>query len=135
MSAPVHDLGELIRGMRAELSPTLYGYVTLPAGAAMPAGLDPLLVFREAEGLTLVLPWDEAVPFDPLFPCRLITLSVYSALDAVGFIAAVAARLTAAGISANVVAAYHHDHLLVPADRAEAALAVLEAMAVEAMAR
>lgn len=135
MTTPIRDLDRLIRDMRAELSPTLYGYVCLPAGAAVPAGLDPLLTFREAEGMTLVLPWDAATPFDPLFPCRLITLSVHSALDAVGFIAAVAARLTAVGISANVVAAYHHDHLLVPADRADEALVLLKTMAAEAAAR
>ena len=135
MNPPIRDLSELLRGMQAELSPTVYGYVTLPAGTAMPAGLDPLLVFREAEGITLVLPWEAAAPFGPVFPCRLITLSVYSALDAVGFIAAVAARLTAAGISANVVAAYHHDHLLIPAERADEALTVLKVMATDAAAR
>lgn len=135
MTAPIRDLDRLIRNMQAELSPTLYGYVSLPAGAAVPAGLDPLLMFREAEGTTLVLPWDAAAPFDPVFPCRLITLSVHSALDAVGFIAAVVARLAAAGISTNVVAAFHHDHLLVPADRADEALALLKTMAAKAAAR
>ena len=135
MTGAIRELDRLIREMRAELAPTLYGYVSLPAGAAIPAGLDPLLTFREAEGTTLVLAWDAAAAFDPVFPCQLITLSVHSALDAVGFIAAVAARLAAAGISANVVAAYHHDHLLVPADRAEAALALLKTMAADAGAR
>jgi uncharacterized protein len=135
VTAPIRDLDRLIRDMQAELSQTLYGYVTLPIDASIPTGLDPLLTFREAEGTTLVLRWDAAAPFDPLFPCRLITLSVHSALDAVGFIAVVATRLAAAGISANVVAAYHHDHLLVPADRADEALALLKTMAAEAAAR
>ena len=53
---------------------------------------------------------------------RRITLGVRSSLEAVGLTAAVAAALTDAGISANVVAAFHHDHVFVPADRAEAAL-------------
>ncbi|MFC3714371.1 ACT domain-containing protein [Sphingoaurantiacus capsulatus] len=132
MTETVRDLDRLLREMRAELAPGSYGYVTLEA---IPAGLDPLLIFREAEGMTLVLPWDQAAPFDPMFPCRLITLTVNSALDAVGFIAAVAAPLAAAGISCNVVAAYHHDHLLVPADRADKALALLKAMATDAAAR
>ena len=134
MSAPIRELDRLIRDMRAKLSPTSYGYATLPPGAAVPSALEPLLVFREAEGLTLVLPWDVAAPFNPVFRCRLITLSVHSALDAVGFLAAVTAQLAAAGISTNVVAAYHHDHLLVPDDRAEEALALLNGMAVAAAA-
>lgn len=59
------------------------------------------------------------------FASRLITLTVHSALDAVGFLAAVTARLAETGISVNAVSAFHHDHLFVPADRAEDAMAVL----------
>jgi hypothetical protein len=47
-------------------------------------------------------------------------------LSAVGLTAAVSAALTAEGISCNVVAAYGHDHLFVPADRAADALRALE---------
>ena len=36
------------------------------------------------------------------------------------------------GISANVAAAYHHDHVFVPESRAEEALAALRALAEEA---
>jgi hypothetical protein len=34
--------------------------------------------------------------------------------------------LSDAGISCNVLAGYHHDHLLVPSDRADEAIAVLQ---------
>lgn len=51
-----------------------------------------------------------------------ITLQVHSALAAVGLTAAASAALTDAGISCNVLAGYHHDHLLVPLDRVEQAL-------------
>ncbi|MDT7624031.1 MAG: uncharacterized protein QOF99_4932, partial [Pseudonocardiales bacterium] len=43
--------------------------------------------------------------------------------------AAVSAQLATGGISCNVVAGYHHDHLFVPADRAADALALLTALA------
>ena len=56
---------------------------------------------------------------------RLITLEVYSSLEAVGMTAAISRVLTEAGISANVVAAYHHDYLFVPQDKAERALQLL----------
>ncbi|MEY9903549.1 hypothetical protein ABIA44_007723 [Bradyrhizobium sp. USDA 329] len=62
------------------------------------------------------------------FPSRLITLTVHSALDAVGLLAAITARLAEAGISVNAVSAFHHDHLFVPADRADEAMAVLREM-------
>ncbi len=59
------------------------------------------------------------------YPSRMITLNAYSALDAVGFLAAITARLAGAGISANAVSAYHHDHLFVPVARAEEAILLL----------
>jgi hypothetical protein len=40
-------------------------------------------------------------------------------------------RLAAAGMGVNPVSAYFHDHLFVPAGRAEEAMAVLHALALE----
>jgi len=60
------------------------------------------------------------------FRCRRITLTVHSSLEAVGLTAAVAGALARQGISANVVAAFYHDHIFVPRDQAERAVAVLE---------
>ena len=81
----------------------------------------PLLTFREQEGITLVMRREEAerAGMRYQFASRLITLTVHSALDAVGFLAAVTARLAEAGISVNAVSAFHHDHLFVPERRAE----------------
>lgn len=97
------------------------------SGRPVPAGLAPVMTFREAEGTTLVLRREEAeaAGLAGIFPSRLITLGVHSALDAVGFLAAVAQRLAREGIGVNPVAAFHHDHLFVPVDRAEDALRAL----------
>jgi len=93
--------------------------------------------FREREGITLILGRAEAerygVPFHVTL--RPITLTVHSSLEAVGFTAAVASRLAAHGISANVVAAYYHDHIFVPASEAERALQILQALQAEAWDR
>ena len=59
---------------------------------------------------------------------RLITLTVHSSLDAIGLTAAFAEELTRHGISANVVAAFYHDHIFVGAGDAERAVAVLQAL-------
>jgi hypothetical protein len=89
---------------------------------------DPVCAFREAEGWTLVLRRADAerlgIPFT--YPCRMITLTVNSSLEAVGLLAEVARRLAAHGISVNVVSGYYHDHLFVPVDRAAEALAALQ---------
>ena len=120
------DLDTLIRSMQPALAPGALVFVTLPAGA-VPAGLDPVMRFEEAEGTTLILPRAQAeglgLPFQ--FPCRRITLRVQSALSAVGFIARVATALAEAGIPTNPVSGFYHDHLFVPEDRAERAMAVL----------
>ena len=65
----------------------------------------------------------------PSLVCAWLTLDVHSALEAVGLTDAVSRVLTEADIPANVVAAFHHDHVLVPEDRADAAIAAIEALA------
>jgi len=95
------------------------------------AELAPVASFQEQEGLTLILPQaaaDQAgLAYEGVF--SMITLNVHSSLAAVGLTAAVAAELTKAGISANVLAACFHDHIFVPAARADEALAALNALA------
>ena len=89
--------------------------------------LRPLASFREREGVTLILEKamadQEKLAYEGLFRC--ITLEVHSSLQAVGLTAAVANKLTSLGISANVVAAYYHDHIFIPTQEAERALAGL----------
>ena len=58
-----------------------------------------------------------------------LTVSVHSSLEAVGLTAALANVLAARGIACNVLAGYFHDHLVVPLDRADEAIAALEALA------
>ena len=89
--------------------------------------LQPISSYQEQEGLSLLLSKSAAdsagLSYSSVF-CG-ITLSVHSSLDAVGFTGAVANKLARNGISANVIAAYYHDHVFVPADKAKLALALL----------
>ncbi len=121
------DLTTLLRDMKPELRAGVFVFCTLPEGRDIPGAVKPVLTFREQEGITCVMRREEAenagLPFE--FPSRMITLKVHSALDAVGFLAAIASRLAEAGISTNVVSAFFHDHLFVPEARAEEALRVL----------
>lgn len=122
------DLNVLLRHMRPEMQSGTFVFCTIPPNEPIPAAVNPLLTFREQEGTTLVILREaaEASGLRGAFASRLITLTVHSALDAVGFLAAVTARLAEAGISVNAVSAFHHDHLFVPADRADEALAILQ---------
>ncbi len=84
----------------------------------------------EAEGTTAVLATSDAqrLGVHPEFVAAWLTVDVHSALDAVGLTAAIVAALAAEGIPCNVLAGYHHDHLLVPAEQSDKALAVLTAL-------
>jgi hypothetical protein len=55
-------------------------------------------------------------------------LKVHTSLELVGLTAAMAAELTEHGISANVVAAFSHDHVFVQHDKRQEAIALLESL-------
>jgi len=122
---------EMIAGMQPRLRPEVYVFATCAGGEHPPALLNAAIgLFREDEGLSLILPVDTARAdgFGNEMQMRCITLSVHSALDGVGLTAAVADALAAQSIACNMVAAYHHDHVFVPAAQAEEALRVLLAL-------
>jgi hypothetical protein len=124
------DLGVLLRHMKPELRPGTFVFCTIPPNETVPPEINSLLTFREQEGTTLVILREEAeaAGLRYAFVSRMITLTVHSSLDAIGFLAAITARLAEAGISVNAVSAFHHDHLFVPAHRADEAMDVLQGM-------
>jgi len=126
------NLQTLLGSMRPCLAPGVFVFAIVTDG--IPDGIDPQMVFRESEGLTLIVREDEAhqAGLAAIFRSRMITLDVHSSLDAVGFMAAITTRLAASAIGVNPVSGYFHDHLFVPADRAEEALTLLEQLAAEA---
>ncbi|MGW2119156.1 ACT domain-containing protein [Streptomyces zhihengii] len=119
------DLRTLLNGMRPLLRPGRYVFTTVDGG--VPEGTAPVVTVTEEEGLTLVVTQEEAdaagLAYD--YVAGWITLRVHSALDAVGLTAEVSRALAGAGLSCNVVAGYHHDHLFVPHEHAERAVEVL----------
>jgi hypothetical protein len=124
-----HDLTTLLREMKPEIQDGTFVFCSIPKDK-IPPEIEPLLIFHEREGTTVVIRRDEAerMGWPAQFPSRLIALTVHSSLDAVGFLAAITRRLAEAGISVNAVSAYYHDHLFVPEHRAAEALRLLQAM-------
>lgn len=125
MTQVVRGAREMVAGMTPELKSGQY--VFCAAGDRDWAALQPLAMFREAEGVSLILEAGAAqtAGFPTDGPMALITLNVYSALDGVGLTAAVATALADAGIACNMVAALNHDHVFVPADRSDEAVRIL----------
>ncbi|TPL03235.1 ACT domain-containing protein [Mesorhizobium sp. B2-4-14] len=125
------DLKKLLASMTPELLDGTYVFATLGPGVLQPEGLDPVMIFREREGTTLIVTEDaaSAAGLAASFRCRMITLNIHSSLEAVGFLAAITARLAGAGMGVNPVSGFYHDHLFVPADRAQEGLGLLHQLA------
>lgn len=122
------DLDKLLASLSPRLVDDDFVFCTIEGAAYGDfADLSPLASFSEDDGLTLVLTKQKAdragLKYESLFRC--ITLDLHSSLAAVGLTAAVSRRLADRGISANIIAAYHHDHVFVPAEKAGDALSVL----------
>ncbi|WP_092236109.1 ACT domain-containing protein [Bradyrhizobium sp. Gha] len=122
------DLDALLQNMKPEMLDGIFVFCTIAPSASIPAFISPILTFREREGATLVISREqaEAAGLPYALPSRLITLTVHSALDAVGYLAAITTRLAAAGFSVNAVSAVSSRSLFVPTDRAHEAMAMLE---------
>lgn len=112
------DLKVLLRTMEPVLHPGPYGFGVWDG--SLPEGT--FATVAETEGLTVVAPLAALGGGEPW---ARISLTVHSDLAAVGLTAALATALAAEGISCNVIAGVHHDHLLVPWDRRDDAMATL----------
>lgn len=120
------DLNELIATMAPVLDEQEYVFAVVDA-TALKQIESAWATIVEAEGVTVVLRREqaEALGLARSAPYRRITLTVHSSLEAVGLTAHVAGALAAAGVPCNVIAGFHHDHLLVPTSRAKDAMLAL----------
>ena len=125
----IHDLDVLLARMNPVLNPGRYAFVTLPSDlSGIPTS--PIATIAEPEGLSAIVTEREAMEMGlPVaFTAAWITLAVHSDLAAVGLTAAFSEALAQGGISCNVVAGVHHDHLFVPAEQAQQAVDVLHVL-------
>lgn len=119
------DLQVLLATMEPVLFPEPYGIAVQTV--ALP--FQPFATVAEEEGVTVVGLLSDVRAAGMLSePWARISLTVHSDLAAVGLTAAFAAALGQAGISCNVIAGYHHDHLFVQWDRREDAMAALRGL-------
>jgi len=120
------DLEAMLASLDVERRPGVFTFVAVevpsPELVAAAQGM-----VQEATSTTLVLPVESArsAGLPVVVEMAWLSLTVRSSLEAVGLTAAFSTMLGDAGISCNVLAGYHHDHLLVPVDRADDAIAAL----------
>jgi len=128
--AGVKELKKLLDTMDPVLHPGEFVFCSFPDTSLFEKlSLNPIGCFMEEEGLTLIISKESAhqhsIVYEGLF--KLISLTVHSSLEAVGLTAAISTKLADHNISANVVAAYYHDHVFVPILDAQKALDALKA--------
>jgi hypothetical protein len=126
------DLRAMLQSITVSVRPARYTVLTLPNDEqSPPMGHGVAAVIEEGEGLTVVATVErartEGWPVD--FVAAWLTIDVHSSLEAVGLTAAFSRALGRAGIACNVIAAYYHDHILVPHDESDMAVEVIEALA------
>lgn len=138
MSTLISDPGEtslstLLATLTTVLHPATYVFATVKDSAQLPPLSEIQLLFRESEGVTVIVTKEcaEAKNLDYFFPCQMITLDVTSSLEAVGFMAVIATRLATRAMGVNPVSGFYHDHLFVPEGRGEEAVQVLAELAEE----
>lgn len=127
------DLSKLLATLSVTRRDGVWRFETIDKDAASWAELVNLrdaskiaMLFQESEGLSVILSANEATPAENRWVW--LELSVYSDLQAVGFLAKIAATLADANVPCNAVAAFHHDHIFVPELKAEAAIAAIEGL-------
>lgn len=129
------DLAKLLQSLAPRLGSNDYTFCTVPARRVQDleqlVTVQPVLMFREYEGVTLVVRTSEAqrLGLGGSSGWRRITLLAHSHLEATGLTAVVSGALAESGIPANMVAGFFHDHVFVPTDRAEEAVGVLQSLA------
>lgn len=122
------NLDTLLATMQPVLATRPYIFTTLTPDEYDRLSFVPLGMFREPEGITVIITQEEAsaygLVYDGVWAC--ITLTVHSALTAVGFLAAITGQLAQAGIPVNAISAYYHDHLFVPWEQRHKTVVILE---------
>jgi hypothetical protein len=122
------DLAAMLASLAVARRPGVFTYIAVevPTAGLLAAAH---AVVKEGPLTTVVLPVEAAERAGQLVTVRFawLSLTVQSSLEAVGLTAAISTRLAEFDIPCNVLAGYHHDHLLVPVERVADAVAALTA--------
>lgn len=121
------NLDILLSSMKPCLNTGEYVYCTVQELGTINIS-DCVMIFREAEGLTLILKKEIADDHGLQYSyiAGWITLTVHSSLEAVGLTAAFSKALAKENISCNVVAGYFHDHIFINKNDSVKAMDVLQ---------
>ena len=115
--------------LKPHLAPATYVFAQVNNLNGAPLD-DILCTFREKEGITLILKKEDAIRHGLSFEYEAawISLQLETDLEMVGLTAEFSTALADEGISCNVIAAYHHDHIFVALEDADTAIETLQSL-------
>lgn len=120
------NLQEALRSLQISCDGVEYGFATMPADVEI-SSRAVLGIFHEDEGLTIVAPKEyfmaKGIAFEG--PSAKLSIEMHTSLELVGLTAVLAQKLAENSISANVIAAYYHDHIFVQYELREQATKAL----------
>jgi len=106
--------------------PGEYAYVVRAPGE--PAPPDALAKIDEVASVSYVVPAGSPGDLGARYRAAWLTVTVQSSLHAIGLMAKISTALAAAQVPCNVLSGFYHDHLLVPTELAEEAMAAVRSL-------
>lgn len=126
------DLGRILASLAVRQREGVFVYTFIPPGEPLP-DMPIAAMVSESEGTSIVVGRDAAdaagLPYE--FPAAWLTLTVHTSLQAVGVTASLTTALAVRGIPCNVIAGFHHDHVLIPVERVEDAIEAIDLVRVQ----
>ena len=115
--AGITDLKETLKSLEISCDDIEYGFASIDDSSK--ASQEKLLAtFQEDGRVAIIAPaaYLKLQNINHEGPFAKLTIDIHTSLDLVGLTAVMATKLAEGGISANVVAAFYHDHVFVQYD-------------------
>lgn len=126
------DLGRILGSLAVRQREGVFVFATIPHGEPLPDVAIAAMV-SESEGTSVVIALEAAeeadLPYE--FEAAWLTLVNHTSLEAVGVTASLTTALAVRGIACNVIAGFHHDHVLIPIGRVEDAIRAIDQVRVQ----
>jgi hypothetical protein len=125
----ITDLNQTLKSIKVSCDDVQYGFASIDDETLVSRD-NVLATFHENGRLAVIAPIEYlgSQNIDNEGPYAKLTIEVHTSLELVGLTAVMATKLAESGISANVVAAFYHDHVFVQYDLRHKATQLLESL-------
>jgi len=125
----ITDLRQTLQSIKVVCDDVQYGFASIQDETQIKTD-EVLATFHENGRLAIIAPKDypDSLSIENEGPYAKLTIDVHTSLELVGLTAVMATKLAEHGVSANVVAAFYHDHVFVQYELRQKATQLLESL-------